>query len=94
VYVQTDPTKNPGDFSFFLNTIQSPKGVATKYDAKAYLKSQIQTGALVYNTNIDEVSARKKLYDDVNEMLVRIGMTMTAGDKGKFITEVLQDSGL
>jgi hypothetical protein len=94
VYVQTDPTKNPGDFSFFLNTIQSPKGVATKYDAKAYLKSQIQTGTLVYNTNIDEVSARKKLYDDVNEMLVRIGMTMTAGDKGKFITEVLQDSGL
>lgn len=93
VYVQTDKTKNPGDFSFFLNTIQSPKGVATKHDAKAYLKSQIDIGNLSFNTNIDDVSARKKLYDDINEMLARIGMSMTAGDKAKFITEILQDAG-
>ncbi len=93
VYIQTDFTKNPGDFSFFSNTIQSPKGVATKYDAKAYLKSQVELGVIKYNTSIDEVSARSRLYDDIKNMLTRIGMTMTPSDVGKFITEVIDECG-
>lgn len=89
VYSHVDKTKNPGDFSFFLNTIQSPKGTATKFDAMTFLKSQVDGGILVFDTTIDRNQARVNFYKDLENMLGRIGVTMTEGDKRKFMNDVV-----